>query len=354
MWVVRAVQHDDIDSLLALVKSATRGLTSLQLDRQRLVDRVEQSVFALSRSGDTPRGEPYVLVLADTDSGEIVGTSTVYAKTGGYQPLYSYKIVTSNHHSELLEVSQERTRLDLNRLHDGPTEIGSLFLRGLHRGEGRGRWLSVARFMLIAQRRSRFADTVIAEMRGRADASGAVTFWDAVAGRFIPVSFATADAMSTVSKQFIEQMMPQHPIYLDLLSSEVRDGIGRVHDETVPAMQLLQSEGFESTDQIDIFDAGPMLSCPTDWIAAVRRCQSVTIRQIMDSVSTEGPHVILATEQGGFCSIATRIHTPLPSLQQSDLPASINISRRDADVLGLQPGDACTLMTPKPMTPSSL
>ncbi|MCG8651290.1 MAG: arginine N-succinyltransferase, partial [Pirellulales bacterium] len=254
MWTVRAVRIDDLDALHELVQSATRGLTSLQLDRARLLDRVEQSNFAFSRTGMSPRGEPYVLVLANDVTGELVGTSTIYAKTGGYQPLYAYRLVESDHHSELLSVHHHRTILELQRIHDGPTEIGSLFLRGKYRGQGRGRWLSLSRFALIAMLRHRFADRVIAEMRGKARPDGSVPFWEAVAGRFIPTDFATVDTMSTVSKQFIEEMMPQHPVYLDLLPEEIRTGIGQVHDETVPALRLLQSEGFQQTDLVDIFD----------------------------------------------------------------------------------------------------
>ena len=150
MWIVRAVKIDDLDALHQLVQSATRGLTSLQLDRAQLLDRVEQSTFAFRRIGSSPHGEPYVLVLFNTETGELVGTSTVYAKTGGYQPMYAYQRIASDHHSALLGVQQHRERLELQRIHDGPTEIGSLFLRGVYRGQGRGRWLSLARFAVIA------------------------------------------------------------------------------------------------------------------------------------------------------------------------------------------------------------
>ncbi len=68
MWVVRAVQIEDLDALDALVQSATRGLTSLQLNRERLLDRVEHSVFAFSRTSMSPVGEPYVLVLANDET----------------------------------------------------------------------------------------------------------------------------------------------------------------------------------------------------------------------------------------------------------------------------------------------
>jgi arginine N-succinyltransferase len=339
MWVVRAVRIDDLDALHQLVQSATRGLTSLQLDRSRLLDRVEHSTFAFSRSGPSPRGEPYVLVLVNDETGELVGTSTIYAKTGGYQPFYAYRIVESDHHSELLGVSQHRVRLDLQRIHDGPTEIGSLFLRGIYRGEGRGRWLSLARFALISMLPHRFADRVIAEMRGKANPDGSVPFWRAVAGRFIPTDFAKADSMSTVSKQFIEEMMPQHPIYLDLLSEQVREGIGHVHAETVPALAMLKNEGFIETDLVDIFDAGPMIQCETERIKAVRRCQQVQVARVIDEIPASHEKLIVASDAGGFTSVLTDVQ------REGD---SIVVQAAEARQLELEAGSNCVILPLRP------
>ncbi len=339
MWIVRAVRIEDLDALHQLVRSATRGLTSLQLDRARLLDRVEHSTFAFSRMGLSPRGEPYVLVLVDSESGELVGTSTVYAKTGGYQPLYAYRLVESDHHSQLLGISHHRTRLDLQRIHDGPTEIGSLFLRGIYRGEGRGRWLSLARFALISMLPHRFADRVIAEMRGKANPDGSVPFWEAVAGRFIPTEFAVADAMSTVSKQFIEEMMPHHPIYLDLLSEEIRKGIGQVHQETAPALAMLQMEGFAETDLVDIFDAGPLISCETQQIDAVQRCRQVTVMRVVDTMNEPTSRLILASGAGGFTSVLANV------VQEGD---SIVVQQADARQLEVEAGSTCLLLPLRP------
>ena len=335
MWIVRAVRTSDLDSLCRLVALATQGLTSLQLDRDQLLDRVEQSVFAFSRRGMSPRGEPFVLVMVEPETGEIVGTSTIYAKTGGYQPFYVYQKIVSQHQSDQLNVSQTRQRLDLQRTHDGPTEIGSLFLRQRCRGEGRGRWLSLARFALIAAMRHRFADRVIAEMRGLALPDGTVPFWEAVTSRFIPVDFAVADTLSTMSKQFIEEMMPQHPIYLDLLPAEVQSGIGNVHEETQPALAMLKNEGFLETDQVDIFDGGPVVSCETDKIKAVERTQSISVGTVVDSLSSESDRVILASSKDGFTSTLTRVK------MKGD---EISISSSDADALGLAKGETCWVL----------
>ncbi len=339
MWIVRAVRMEDLDALHQLVRSATRGLTSLQLDQPRLLDRVEQSVFAFSRMGPSPRGEPYVLVLTNTETDELVGTSTIYAKTGGYQPFYAYQIVESDHHSDLLGLHHHRVRLDLKRIHDGPTEIGSLFLRGKYRGAGHGRLLSLSRFALIAMLPHRFANRVIAEMRGKANPDGSVPFFNAVAGRFIPTEFATVDAMSTVSKQFIEEMMPHYPIYLDLLDEEVQKGIGQVHEETVPAIAMLKSEGFMETNFVDIFDAGPMIHCETQQIRAVQRSQEVTVAKVADAISESATKLILASTAGGFTSTLTEVQI------DGD---SITINSTVARQLDVETGSSCVMLPLRP------
>lgn len=332
MWVVRAVQLNDLDPLLELTRMATQGLTSLQLDRHQLLHRVEQSVFAFSRTSPSPAGEPYMLVMANRETGELVGTSTVFAKTGGYQPFYTYQLVSSEHHSEQLAVRQRRVRLELLRIHDGPTEIGSLFLRRAHRGSGRGRWLSLARFAVIAMRPSRFADRVIAEMRGKAEPDGTVPFWEAVAGRFIPTDFATADTLSTVSKQFIEELIPAEPIYLNLLPNEVCEQLGQVHPETAPAVRLLEAEGFRRTDQVDIFDGGPVLSCNTTDIDAVRRTTPTVVRKILDRPQPEAADTVVASTHEGFTSVLAA------PLRHDD---GISLSRVEAEQLGLDVGSTC-------------
>ncbi|QDT13868.1 arginine N-succinyltransferase [Planctomycetes bacterium K23_9] len=343
MWIVRAVKIDDLDALFALVQSATRGLTTLQLDRNRLLDRIEQSVFAFSRTGTSPRGEPYVLVLTNDETGELVGTSTVYTKTGGYQPFYAYQITHSEHHSELLNISHTRTSLQLQRIHDGPSEIGSLFLRGIYRGEGWGRWLSLSRFALIAMRPGRFADGMIAEMRGRQDSDGRVPFYEAIAQKFIPVDFNVVDTMSTISKQFIEEMMPMHPIYLDLLPQEIRDGIGKVHRETEPALKLLKSEGFSETDLVDIFDGGPVVRCETKQINAVRRTQPCQIAKIADQPLPGRSDTILSSDANEFTSVLTAVSSDGDQL---------TIDRNAALALSLDVGSTCYTMPSRPEMPS--
>ena len=301
MEVVRAVRIDDVDALFELTRQADHGLTSLLIDRIRLHERVERSVFAFNRRSERPAGEPYVLVMEELSSSRLIGLSGVLAKTGGYEPLYAYRRVKSVRVCSQLGVEHTLESLHLQRIHDGPSEIGSLFLLPEYRGKGRGRLLSLSRFALLAQRPQRFSDRVIAQMRGVSDSEGNSPFWEALGRKFYCCDFPLADAMSTISKTFIEQLNPEYPIYLPLLSAEARATIGSVHPETEPALALLKAEGFQETDLIDIFDGGPTVECAVSKLSAVQRCRPGTIAAVERTL--DEPMQILASMFGGFAAV---------------------------------------------------
>ncbi|QDS89321.1 Arginine N-succinyltransferase subunit beta [Rosistilla ulvae] len=306
MEIVRAATLDDWEPLYDLIGRAGVGLTSLRLTKNQLHERLEWSHFAFTRKSERPGGEPYVFVMEDLASGSLVGTSCIFAKTGGYEPFYTYEIVSEPKSSVELDVSADVQSLHLQRIHDGPTEIGSLFLLPAFRGRGRGRLLSMARFSMIAQRPGRFAKEVIAEMRGVSDATGKSPFWEAIGRHFFHVDFPVADALSTVSKKFIDDLMPQHPIYLDLLPEEVREVIGQVHEQTQPAQAMLASEGFVSRGLVDIFDAGPILHSDRDSIHSVASCRNPRVRA--GEVPSDAKRQIVTTSAARFRAVNSQVH----------------------------------------------
>ncbi len=337
---IRAAKVEDIDSLMTMIASVTPGLTTLQLSRSQLLERIERSHFAFHRQSESHGGEPHVLVMEELATSRLVGTSTVYGKTGGYEPFYAYRLVTTIHHCPQLNLSGlVRRSLHLQRIYHGPTEIGSLFLLPEFRGRGRGRLLSLARFALLAQRPGRFADRVIAEMRGPCDAQGVSPFWEAVMRPFFIVDFPVADALSTVSKPFIEELMPPFPIPLELLPPSAREVIGRVHTETEPALALLEGEGFTATDMVDIFDGGPVIQCKTADIGAVRRCQKRVVAAI-EPVG-HGSSVIAATTREGFRAV-------LANVDSRGSQDEVVISPSCAEQLGVGLAGEVWCLAPKP------
>ena len=280
MLIVRRVNESDLDALFDLILRSEYGLTTLKISKEALAARIEKSIFAFQQKNSKPDGLPYVFVMEDLGKGEIVGTCSIYSKVGGFEPLYNYQIKQSRHASDDLDVEKNIDVLHLHAVHDGPTEIGSLFLSPDYWGSGHGRLLSLSRFLFMAEFSERFESEVIAEMRGVVDEQGKSPLWSALGSYFFQIDFPKAETMSSKSKKFIADLMPQHPIYIPLLPKEAQAVIGQVHDHTRPALAVLKKEGFEFRDFVDIFDGGPTVHCGLKEIRSVHESRSGTVKTI--------------------------------------------------------------------------
>ena len=133
------------------------------------------------------------------------------------------------------------------------------------------------------------------------DSAGSSPFWEAVGRHFFEVDFPAADYQSILDKKFIAELMPLHPIYVPLLPVDVQGVIGQVHEKTAPALSILEQEGFQKTNRVDIFDAGPLVSCPLKDIRTVQASVKMTVAR---SISRDGenPNAIVCTSGDVFRS----------------------------------------------------
>jgi len=306
MLVVRCVREDDLDSLFDLIQKSEFGLTTLKISKKRLESRIEKSLFAFRKKDASPQGLPYVFVMEDTDKELLVGTCAIYSKTGGFEPMYSYEIKKSVHASEELGVFKEIDTLHLLAQHDGPTEIGSLFLSPDYWGGGHGRLLSICRFLFLAEFQERFEKKVIAEMRGVVTSDGLSPLWKALGSHFFQISFPKAETLTTKSKKIIGELMPIHPIYVPLLPQEAQDVIGKVHPNTEPALAMLLKEGFSNRGLVDIFDGGPTIECELENIRTVRESKSGTVGSVAEKV--DGDSRLISNSRMEFRSCLGDIH----------------------------------------------
>jgi arginine N-succinyltransferase len=285
MLMIRPIAIEDLPALEALSHAAGFGLTSLPKDAKLLKRRIKASLrgFENLLDEDPPRGETYLFVLEDTDAKKIVGTSGIVSKVGGFEPFYGYRLETSLHASVQLNVHKHIRTLHLMEEHDGPCEVGSLFLSPAYRHGGNGRLLSLSRFLFMADHLEYFDPIVISELRGISDDAGKSPFWDAVGHHFFNIDFPSADYLSMVNKKFIADLMPEHPIYIPLLPYSAQAVIGKVQPETEPALAMLRAEGFELTDMVDIFDAGPVVRCEVKRIRVVRESVTAVVEEISSS-----------------------------------------------------------------------
>lgn len=301
--LIRLVKPDDLDSLVALARRASAGLTTLPADAELLARRI-----AASEAGTDP------LLVMEHDDRALLGTGGLCTRVGdpaSAEPFYVYRRQETIHRSAALGVTSRVEALHLVAEYEGPAEVGTLFVHPGFRGGGRGGLLSRSRFLYLAEHRDAFAPQVIAEVRGVVDAAGRSPFWDALGRHFFKVDYAVADTRSARDKRFIAELMPRHPIYVPLLSHEAQAVLGVPHPEAVPALRALEKEGMYPTRMIDIFDAGPVLQCDRDAIFTVRTQREARVGRVVDhldaSDTPDALDVIIASFGDGFRATAGRL-----------------------------------------------
>jgi len=335
MLVVRPAGPADLDHLLELAILSGPGFTSLPEDPDQLSERLELSRDSFS-GALAPQDRWYTLMLEESDTGDVDGVGSVKAAVGLNRPFFSFRLVNNTQSSPSLGVKLDHQTLVLVNECTGWTEVGSLFLKADRRKGGAGRLLSQSRYMLIGAQPDLFAESVLAELRGVFTPDGACPFWDHVAHKFFPMEFDDADRMTgSTDKQFILDLSPRHPIYVELLPEPARAVIGKVHPQGVPAMALLESEGFRPNGLVDIFDAGPTVSCQRDNIRTVRDARRLTVA-IADEVEAELPALISTDSVTAFRAVRQR------AAVESDTAV---LSRETADALKVRAGDAVRVKT---------
>lgn len=269
MLFIRPVAMSDLQDLLELSVKAGKGMTSLPNDPEALGHKIQSSLDSFA--SNTPSKDDYfLLVMEDAEKNKVVGTAGVYARTGARQAFYAYRLISMNNYSHNLGKQIENDLLHLTNDYTGYSEVGTLFLDPSYRGNGH--WLAKSRYLLMAQFPERFADHVIAELRGYVDEDGKSPFWDALGQHFFEMEFDEADNLCGVgSNQFITELMPKHPIYTKLLSKSAQEVIGRPNVAGRRAMELLEEEGFEFENVVDIFDAGPIMRGRINQLKSIRK-----------------------------------------------------------------------------------
>ena len=289
MLVIRPLQSDDLEDLYAMAQKAGKGLTTLPADRellQRKIDRARESF----NQRCAPEAALYLFALEDIQARKTVGISGIEARVGLEEVFYNYRLSVTVNASKELGVHVRTPTLNLSNDMTDTTEICSLLLSDEYQGGGNGLLLSRCRFMFLDDFRKRFSDKVFAEMRGVSDKDGKSPLWDALGSKFFDMEFSQADMLSGLgNKSFIAELMPKYPIYLPMLPDAARAVVGMVHDNTRPALKMLQAEGFNFNGMVDIFDGGPVVEAFVHNIRTVREAVNRHAMMVNHSMDLDVP-----------------------------------------------------------------
>ncbi|NQZ83879.1 MAG: arginine N-succinyltransferase [Colwellia sp.] len=302
MIIVRPIQESDYDSLYRIAVESGHGFTSLPVNETLLKKRISHAELSFNKTVTQPGNEGYLFVMEDTESGEVVGTSGIEAAVGLEDAFYHYHLGKVVHSSRELDIYNTVETLSLCNDYTGASEICTLFLSESHRKNSNGRFLSRMRFLFLAEHAERFSETVIAEMRGISDDNGRSPFWDWLEEHFFSMDFPTADYLTGIGKKvFIAELMPKHPIYVSLLSKAAQQVINKVHEKTIPALRLLEAEGFSRRGYVDIFDGGPTVEAQASAIKTVN--QSKKCQVIIGDVTATNKYIICNTKISTFRAV---------------------------------------------------
>jgi len=293
-YVMRAAGPGDFEGFKQLREIAGAGFTSLMLDDVVLAERLDLSQQSFASTATSAGKERYFIALEHMESGQLAGCCGVKATIGETPPFFNFRLITEAQSSPVAG-----KRFDMGVLigvndFTGCSEVGSLFVRSEHRAHGVGRALAQSRYLLMKTAPHRFHEQVVSELRGVVSPEGVSPFWEAVGRHFFRMDFSDADKLSaTTDNQFILDLTPQHPIYVDLLPQEARDVIGKVHKDGEGARKLLEWEGFSFSNVVDIFDGGPLVSARRDTIRTLRESRLVKVAAGAEEASA--PRALIAT-----------------------------------------------------------
>jgi len=334
MKIIRPIKQSDYPSLHDIAQESGIGFTSLPVNEVLLKSKIELSGQSFAAHIDATSNASYLFVMEDTETGDVVGTSGIASGVGLDDAFYHYHLSKVVHASRELDVYNTVDILTLCNDYTGVSEICTLFLREKAREGLNGRLLSKFRFLFMVEHQHRFAEIIIAEMRGISDEDGKSPFWQWLEEHFFSMDFPTADYLTGIGqKQFIAELMPKYPIYVSLLSKEAQAVIGKVHEKTKPALKMLEREGFCCRGYVDIFDAGPTVEANLKHIRTAQSSCNLPVK-IDEEKATQGKDVFaINTLLEGFrgASISLLIDTEQQFAYISQQAASaLNVSEGDA------------------------
>ncbi len=302
MFAIRQATVDDAPTLLKLAKMV--HFINLPADPDIIHQKIIRSRKSFAGQVKDNRHREFMFVLEDTETGNIVGTSSVISCMSWPGHPHTYLQVRERKLcSEDLRTGQVHTTLQLGLDETGPSEIGGLILSPAYRGrkEKLGAILSLVRFHFVGLHRDWFNSRMIAEMMAPLTPDSRNTLWEYLGRRFINLSYTEADRFCQHSKEFITSLFPKEELYVSLLPPEARNLIGKVGVETQPAKAMLEGLGFQYKGHVDPFDGGPYLEAQLDEVPLVVNTRTSKLAAPVDEYPNQG--IVSSMTSGMFRAV---------------------------------------------------
>lgn len=292
-FLLRPVEKKDLRKLKKLILYSKVGIASIPENLNLLRDRIQTSLDSFDLKIKNFTEKSYLFVVEDLQTKELVGVSGIHTHTGQGNYFDVFQLKTEIFSHQPLKIFNDVKMLKRKKIYNGPSELCSLFLHPRFRRAKLSSLVSLSRYLFIGYFSKRFSKKLVANLRGVRDKNGQSPFWNALGKYFFGGKLKKVDTLKSLGqRKFIQDLMPKYPIYVPLLPLEAQDAIQQVYVNTVPALKILQKQGFKISNWVDIFDAGPYLLGNRDQIKAIKNQKKMIVMEILDEDNIEDTHLI--------------------------------------------------------------
>jgi arginine N-succinyltransferase len=341
MLIVRPSQPADLAAIELIARQSPPGVTSLRAPRQLLAEHIDASCAALEELVTSPGDQRYLLVLQDSHSQQVIGVAGMVAAAGLVEPFYNYRRETLVHASRPLGIHHQVEVLSLCHDLTGHSLLHAFSILAPHLDLQSADLLCRARLLFAAAHPQRFAADWACELIGPCDQHARSPLWDSLGRHFFGLDYLQAEEYCAAKgRAFIAELLPQHPIYVSLLTPEAQAALGQSHPAAQWSRGILESEGFRVSRYVDIFDGGPVLQARFADLRTASGCHRVTAR-VVDKLASGMPQLLANAALGGFR--ATFAAAALDSEQaeamiEADTARALQIGSGDSLLLVLEGG----------------
>lgn len=292
MFVMRPIRASDTDAFVTLAFEAGLGLISIPKNPTLLAELIHRSEKSFAKNVDKPVNETYLFALENIQDNTLGGVCGIHSKTGVTSPSTFFRKDKLSQHNTHLGLQSEIPFLKLVHYVNGPSEICSLYLGHNFRHSGLGRLLSLSRLLFIASRPERFDTMLFADMRGVVEGNTHCPFWNGIGRHFLNMDYASLMQEKNTKDFSVVEMLPDSPIFLPLLPLEVQQSIGKVHQNTAPALNMLMQEGFCISEDVSIYDGGPKIVAETKEVSTIKHSAVKKVATVLATQQDDASYLI--------------------------------------------------------------
>ncbi|MBT3176272.1 MAG: hypothetical protein HOG03_07055 [Desulfobacula sp.] len=271
-FVIRGVSTSDLEMLYSL--SVNDNLLNLPPDKDILREKIKASIASFS-PGATVADPEYIFVLEDLESGEVIGTSTIFVNYASKaHPLYYFTVYDEYNSVEGISVKKDHQLLRLGWETFGISAFGGLIIDPRYRGlpEKRGKQISLIRMLFLGMFPELFHTMIISELMAPLNPDGNNPFWSAVGKKYTGYEYETAFHYARQKdRRFIQDYFPKEDIILYPHQKNLHRSIYSVLDTGRPQQHILTVQGFRYNFRIDPMDGGLQYTAKIQEIDIIKR-----------------------------------------------------------------------------------